>query len=290
MTMSDSVLENILQIKDVLPKKQRLLCNYLALNHEQVGVMTVAELAENAGVGTTTVMRLVQTLGFDSFSSFKRALVNAHLLKNTTSYHSMKQAFSNSPESMGADTLRRVAEDGALVLESLCTPANLAQFEKAIQMMLDARVIYTLGLRSSKALPLYFEYNVGRFHPNIVQLSRETEFVYDRVAVSMTPNDVMLIYSVWPCTKKTIRVGELCHKLGIPIILVTNTSLNPLTKIADVVIDTNTVNHPSGDTALFAVTEALIAELGRRTAPESTQNIERIEYVLNDNDLIMWEG
>lgn len=288
--MSDAVLENIMQIKDVLPKKQRLLCNYLALNHEQVGVMTVAELAQNAGVGNTTVMRLVQTLGFDSFSSFKRALVNAHLLKNTTSYHSMKQAFSNSPESMGADTLRRVAEDGALVLESLCTPANLAQFEKAIQMLVNAKNIYTLGLRSSKVLPLYFEYNVDRFHPNVRQLSRETEFVYDRVAVNMKPDDVVLIYSVWPCTKKTIRVGELCQKLGIPIILVTNTSLNPLTKIADVVIDTNTVNHPSGDTALFAVTEALIAELGRRTAPESTQNIERIEYVLNDNDLIMWEG
>ena len=27
--------------------------------------MTVAELAENAGVGSTTVMRLVQLLGFD---------------------------------------------------------------------------------------------------------------------------------------------------------------------------------------------------------------------------------
>ena len=92
--MSNEILDTILNIKDVLPKKQRTLCNYLALNYEQIGVMTVAELAENAGVGTTTVMRLVQTLGFDSFSSFKRALVNASLLKNTTSYHSMKQGFT----------------------------------------------------------------------------------------------------------------------------------------------------------------------------------------------------
>jgi len=99
----------------------------------------------------------------------------------------------------------------------------------------------------------------------------------------------VLIYSVWPCTRKTILVGQLCHKLGIPFILITNTSLNPLTKLADAVIDTNTVNHPSGDTALFAVTEALISELGRRTAPESTKNIERIETVLNENNLIMWE-
>lgn len=288
--MSNAVLDNILQIKDVLPKKQRILCNYLALNYEQIGVMTVAELAQNAGVGNTTVMRLVQTLGFDSFSAFKRALVNANLLKNTSSYHSMKQGFSNATEIQSGDTLRRVVEDGIRVLENLCTPANLTQFEKAVQKLLGAHTIYTLGLRSSKVLPLYFEYNVDRFYPNVRQLSCESEFVYDRVAVSVKPEDVVLIYSVWPCTKKTIRVGELCHEMGIPIILVTNTTLNPLAKIADVVIDSNTVNHPSGSTALFAVTEALISELGRRTAPESTRNIEQIERILNENELIIWEN
>ena len=288
--MSNTVLENILKIKDVLPKKQRALCNYLALNYKRIGVMTVAELAENAGVGTTTVMRLVQTLGFDSFADFKRALVNASLVKNTSSYHSMKQGFSRTAEPESGATLRQVAEDGMHVLENLCTPSNLTQFEKAIQMMLDANTIYTLGLRSSRALPLYFEYNVDRFHPNVRQLSRESEFVFDRVVVNVKPEDVVLIYSVWPCTKRTIQAGELCHKLGIPIILITNTSLNPLAKIADAMIDTNTVNHPSGDTAIFAVTEALISELGRRTAPESTQNIERIERVLNENDLIRWEN
>ena len=85
-------------------------------------------------------------------------------------------------------------------------------------------------------------------------------------------------------------MAELAHNLGIPMILITNTSLNPLVKIADVVIDTNSVNHPSGDTALMLVTEALMSELGRRTAPESTKNIEKIEQALNDNGLILWEN
>ena len=94
--MSNHLLDRILEIKETLPKKQRILCNYLALNHEQIGVMTVAELAKNAGVGTTTVMRLVQTMGFDSYTTFKRALVNASLVKNSSSYHSLKQGFAQS--------------------------------------------------------------------------------------------------------------------------------------------------------------------------------------------------
>ena len=88
--MGNEVLEQIIKIKDAVPKKQRILCNYLALNYEKIGVMTVAELAENAGVGSTTVMRLVQLLGFDSYTTFKKALAQESLLKNTTPYRSLR--------------------------------------------------------------------------------------------------------------------------------------------------------------------------------------------------------
>ena len=92
--MGNEVLEQIIKIKDAVPKKQRILCNYLALNYEKIGVMTVAELAENAGVGSTTVMRLVQLLGFDSYTTFKKALAQESLLKNKTPYR--KIAFVKS--------------------------------------------------------------------------------------------------------------------------------------------------------------------------------------------------
>ena len=288
--MGNEVLEQIIKIKDAVPKKQRILCNYLALNYEKIGVMTVAELAENAGVGSTTVMRLVQLLGFDSYTTFKKALAQESLLKNTTPYRSLRQEFSRTSETASRDTFHMAIADGIQVLENLCTPSNISQFEAAIQLMLESDQLYILGMRSSKVLALYFEYVAERFYPHIRQLSREEEFVYDRIAINTTPKDVLLVYSVWPCTKKTIRVAELAHNLGIPMILITNTSLNPLVKIADVVIDTNSVNHPSGDTALMLVTEALMSELGRRTAPESTKNIEKIEQALNDNGLILWEN
>ena len=288
--MDNEVLDQLIKIKDTVPKKQRILCNYLALNYEKIGIMTVAELAANAGVGTTTVMRLVQLLGFESYTTFKKALAKESLLKTTTPYRSLRQEFSRTLETASGDTLHTAIADGIQVLENLCTTSNITQFEKAIQLMLKSEHIYTLGFRSSKALALYFEYVAERFYPHIRQLSQEGEFVYDRIAVNATPQDVLLVYSVWPCTKKTIHVAELSHKLGIPMILITNTSLNPLVKIADVVIDTNSVNHPSGDTALMLVTEALISELGRRTAPESTENIERIEQALNENGLILWEN
>lgn len=287
--MEHTLLDDILRLKDILPKKQRMLCQYLALNYEQIGVMTVAELAEKAGVGTTTVMRLVQSLGYDSFNTFKRELANLSLMKNATSYRGLKQSFVSDRKTESSDTFRSVTADGLHVLENLCTPSNIEQFEKAIQIILNSEHTYALGLRSSQALALYFEYSIDCFYPHVRQLSREGEFLFDRISVYMKPADCLLVFSVWPCTKKTIQAGKLCHKLGIPVILVTNTSLNPLVPFADAVIDGNCVNRQSGDVALFSIIEALAVELGRRTAPESTENLEHIEQVLKENNLIIRE-
>ena len=288
--MEHTLLDDILRLKDILPKKQRILCQYLALNYEQISVMTVAELANKAGVGTTTVMRLIQTLGCDSFNTFKRELANLSLVQNATSYRGLKQSFVSSKKTESSDTFRSVMADGMRILENLCTPSNIDQFEKAVQTILGSEHTYTLGLRSSQALALYFEYSTGCFYPHIRQLSLEGEFLYDRISVYMKPTDCLLVFSVWPCTQKTIQAAKLCHTLGIPVILITNTNLNPLVPCSDVVIDANCVNHLSGNVAIFSIIEALAVELGRRTDPESTKNLERIEQLLKENNLIVREN
>lgn len=289
IALQGNILDEIANIKDVLPKKQQKLCHYLVMNYEQVGVMTVAELARAAEVGTTTVMRLVQTLGCPSFGAFKKDLLNSALMHITTSYRGLKQSFKDPSLKEASDSLNAVVSDGICMLENLGTPANREQFEHIVQMLLEARRICPLGLRSSRPLALYFEYALNIFYPRVMQLAHDLDYVYDRVSLYLDPSDVLLVISVWPCTKKTIDVARMCHDQGIPIALITNTSLNPIAKFADAMIDTNSVNHVSGDTVIFAVIEALVSELGRRTAPQSTENIERIEHVLTNHNVVLKE-
>lgn len=289
IVLQENILDEITKIKDVLPKKQQKLCHYLVMNYEQVGVMTVAELAQAAEVGTTTVMRLVQTLGCPSFSAFKKDLLNSALMRTTTSYRGLKQNFKDPALKDAGDSLNAVVSDGVCMLENLGTPANREQFDHIVQMLLNAKRICPLGLRSSKPLALYFEYAVNSFHPHVVPIAHDPDYLYDRAALYLEPTDVLLVISVWPCTKQTIDVARLCHEQGVPIALITNTSLNPIAKFADAVIDTNSVNHISGDTVILAAVEALVSELGRRTVPQSTENIERIEHILTERNIVLKE-
>lgn len=125
----------------------------------------------------------------------------------------------------------------------------------------------------------YLESTIGRFYPKTRQLSKEPDFLMDRV-LRLDTDSVLVVFSVWPCTKATIDAADVANQRGIPVILITNTMLNPIARYAQVVIDTNSVNSSCGNMATMFVTEALIAEMGRQTAPESTHTLETLESQL----------
>ena len=282
-----SVIENMIEIKGALPKKQRLLCNYIALNYDKVAMMTVAELAAEAEVGTTTVMRLMQLLKYESFSHFKRDLLNAAILRSNASYTNMRNSFSQ--QTATADTaLATVCQELSYVVQNMLTNQNIQQFEAMVQRLLDADHIFVLGFRSSYAVARYFEDSAHLFLRKVKQLSVEQEFLYDNL-LHMTGRDVLLVVSDWPCTKKTVSFAELCHKQGVPIALVTNATINPIARFADNMIDTNSVGEKAGRLPSVIVIEALVQELGRRTSPQSIEVLDQLEKMLKDNDIVMWE-
>ena len=289
MEMSGTIVDHIIEIKDSLPKKQRQLCNYIVLHSGEAGMMTVAELAQHAGVGTTTVMRLVQDLGYDSYNRLKRDIMSASMRQLGSSYGNRMQTLSFDSKSGKEHTLEHVLTDFRQVSVNLLTQNNQEQFNKAVDLLLKASWINVLGLRSSQVAALYFEYAVGLFYPKVRQLSTEQEYLFDRLLL-LHSDDVLLVISQWPCTKKTIDAALVCHRRNIPIILVTNTRINPIAEYASAVIDTDSVSSSSDILPVMAVMEALSYESGKRTAPQSTENMTALEEMLRENHLILWDS
>lgn len=277
--MELNIIDQIMQIKDVLPKKQRQLCNFLVLHYVDAGMMTVAELAEHSQVGTTTVLRLMKALGFKNYSDFKHELLNVSLMRTASSYRGMKQRFQPASEKNNSDAMHALWRDFSHISGSILTPQNIQQLTMASKMMLDASCIYVLGLRSSRTPAIYLESTLSRFYSHVRLMEEHSEYLFDR-ALSLEQQDILVIFSVWPCTKMTIEVADLVHQKGIKIVLITNTQLNPIAKYAEIVIDTNSVNSNSGCLPVMFIAEALVAELGRLTAPESTERIESLERQL----------
>ena len=48
--MENNIIDKIIQIKDVLPKKQRMLCNYLAINYVDAGLLGQLRHGHHPGI------------------------------------------------------------------------------------------------------------------------------------------------------------------------------------------------------------------------------------------------
>lgn len=282
--MKTNIIDEMIKIKDGLPKKQKQLCDYIILNYVQAGIMTIAELAQNSGVGTTTVMRLIKTLQYDNYAQFKRDLFNISLMQNTSSHSNIKKRFILDSDD---NYLNSFASRFKNFTYNFITPENVENLDKAVQMMINAKQINILGLRISKIPATYLEHMIDRFYPYVRQLSSDSEYVFDK-AFCVGKDEVLVVFSVWPCTKLTIDVADLCHQRGVPIILVTNTSLNPIARYADVLIDTNSVNSDCGVLPAMFVAEAMISGIGQKTKPQSTDTIEKLEQLLDQQNLFIW--
>lgn len=287
--MEKNIVEEIMRIKDVLPKKQRMLCDFIVLKYTEVGMMTVAELAEASGVGTTTVMRLMKLLNYENYSDFKHDLLDYSLKNKTTSYSNIKEGFKNIINSPNTDILTKTCYEAIHTIENFITPKNVEEISKAVELMINSQNINVLGLRSSKAVALYFEYMVERFYPKVRQLSNEGEFLFDK-ALRAKEEDVLVIFSVWPCTRRTIEIAGIFKERNVPIILITNTTLNPIARYANVVIDTNSVNSTLANLPSMFIVEAIASELGKVIVEEATENIENLEKNLDNYDVFIWDA
>lgn len=70
----------------------------------------------------------------------------------------------------------------------------------------------------------------------------------------------------------------------------TNTQINPIAEYASAVMDTDSVSSSSDILPVMAVMEALSYEIGKRTAPQSTENMTALEEMLRENNLIIWDS
>lgn len=282
-----NVIDKILEIKDTLPKKQKQLCDYLVINNIKSSMMTVSELAKNAGTGTTTVIRLVNLLGYDSYSSFKKDMYQLTIKNQTSSYYNIKQRFSKTLNNGKDNALVKLLESTSYSFEHLITKTNIEELDKASNIIIDAKTINILGFRVSNIPSLYLEMMLDVFFQNSKQLSYWKDYAFDN-AYRLTKDDILVVFSIWPCTRQTIELADIANKRDVPIVLITNTSLNPIAKYADSVINTDSVNSECGILPSMFIAEALISNIGKKTAPQSTKNVEKLENQLNQNNIFVW--
>ncbi|WP_235886281.1 MurR/RpiR family transcriptional regulator [Paenibacillus cymbidii] len=279
----DNIMSTIIARKDSFPKKQKMLCNYIVEQYQSIGFLTVKELADAAGVGTTTVMRLVQMLGFSSYVSMRKAIHDVTLQSAPYTWWTMEKSFNRRGVDMN-ETLPQVWQEITDVLGKSFSTTLQDNFNKAVDLLLEASVVNILGLRASRSIADYFHYVLEEFYPKTNQLSFDSEMLFDRI-LRFKADEILFVITFYPYVNKTIEAAQFCHERGNKIVLLTDHLSCPIARYASVVLKTEPSKQQYSIVPAVSVLEALVIELGRRTSETSINSLKELGAVLKKNKI-----
>ncbi|MGG0386165.1 MurR/RpiR family transcriptional regulator [Priestia filamentosa] len=280
-----NILEEIILVKDKLPNKQRHLCDYILENHADIGLLTVKELAHNAKVGTTTVLRLVKALGYDNFFDLKKEFYEIQK-DYSDKWENVQKSFGGNDEDEDYKMLSNIWTEGIQSLNKSLNSQLIENFKEAMDLIASAERINLLGLRPYKAIAIYLELLIEEFHSKTRQLSHDSESMFDRI-LQFNKDEVMVIFGFSPYLQRIIDAARVAHKKGVPIILITDHLSCPIAAFSTVILKIEMGEKYFSVMPIIALVEAMVVELGKRNSNTSIEKIQDLVATLKENKIII---
>ncbi|MFH1595309.1 MAG: MurR/RpiR family transcriptional regulator [Pseudomonadota bacterium] len=250
---------------------------------EMVIYVSVNAVAAAAGVSEATVMRFCRTLGFKGFQDFKIAL--ARELVTLPQYTPEAVVAEDGPVAI----VRQVFQGGSAALQDTLQVLDAEAAQQGAQDLLQARRALIVGLDDA---PPLVSYAVNRFFLLGIDAHGYTDGYNLLMAVSRAgPEDVLLAISHLGGTREVVEAAQLARDAGARVIAVTNNSLSPLSRVANLVLVTASGENspPQGGMASFLcqvfVIDCLIALMVQARPQQVQENNAKIGKVISNGNL-----
>lgn len=272
--MKSNVAELIAKRLDAMPAGERRAAQTLVANYPLIGLKTVAEFSQQAGVSSPTILRFVGRLGFHNYAEFQAALQD-ELAAQLQSPASRTYA----PSSRGRGAVSPMLEATLDNLRETFRHISDRQLEEIAACLAERRGhMFLIGGRFTDPLARYMAAHLAIIRPNVFHLAGQESMWRDRL-IDMGKHDVILIFDIRRYQDSLLRFAEKAHQRGVAIVLITDQWLSPIARFAKHVVAGRTAMPSAWDssTALFAISESLIDAVTRRLENAGARRIREME-------------
>lgn len=274
------------RIRQTLPrmsKGQKAIANYILGNYEQAAYMTAARIGEEARVSESTVVRFAMELGFDGYPHFQNEL-QEQLKVKLTSVQRMKASIKLAAHE---DILGAVLQSDIEKLKRTYELMDRHSFNQVVDLILGARKIYILGVRSSAPLASFLGFYFNLIFDNIrlVHTTSVSEMFEQILPVQF--GDVVIGISFPRYSRRTIKAMSYARSTGATVIAITDKAENPVAKSADVCLfaPSDMTSFVDSLVAPLSVINALIAAIGFKRQDHVGSTLEKLERIWDEYDV-----
>lgn len=274
---SQDFLERLSESIPELSRGQRQIARFIIDNYDKAAYMTATALGNEAGVSESTVVRFANELGFEGYPALQAKIRETVRVRMTTVQRMKAANYRMEEDEVIDNILQNDAERIKATLEAI----DRDSFRQAVDMILNARNIYILGMRSSAVLAEFMNYYFGLLFDN-VRLIRPAggSEIFEHL-MKVHEDDVFVAISFPRYTTGIVNATEYASKQGAGVIAITDSQSSPIAAHAAVtlVAKSEMASFVDSLVAPMSLINAMIAYIGKKKNKEVTETLERLEQV-----------
>lgn len=214
------------------PKAHDVLARLVA-QPERVAVSTISELANLMEVNASTLTRLAKSLGYNGFNDFQ-AVFRQPLAEGGADFYSQQadKLLRAQADSAELDSFQRIVNESMQNLQQCLRQLDGQQLGNAARLLAEAPRVRVYAERQFFSLAGFLRYGLGMIRPGVVQLQPDRGLVDG--LVDLTSEDVLVVASCTPYTRKVVELTETVKSMGVQVIALTDYHASPLVAQADI--------------------------------------------------------
>ncbi len=280
MNKANEVVEKIKTKYDKLSKGQKLLADYIISNYDKAAFLTAAKLGALVGVSESTVVRFAMNLGYQGYPEFQRAL--EEMVRNKlNSIQRMEVAYGRISQSqILSSVLQSDADKIKLTLENIDEKA----FETAIDILLNSKHIYVLGIRSCSPLANFLSFYLNMLFDNVhlIQTNSASEIFEQMIRID--EQDAIIGISFPRYSVRTLKAMEFANNRNAKVITLTDSIHSPMNLYSscNLIARSDMASIVDSLVAPLSVINALVVALCMKKQTEVVNTLETLEKIWDE--------
>lgn len=259
------------------PQLQRA-ARYVLDSPDDVALGTIRDVATQAGVHPSTLVRLARELAFSGYAEFREPF-RERLRTQPTRYADRAKNLQARGRGTDAEILyQEIVALGRGNIEQTFADTSPEQLSQLADDMESARRVFIVGLRKCFPIAFYLQYACRMFHDDVVLLSGWAGTLVDELR-DLGRDDVLIAISFDPYTRETVHAARYAASAGAKLVAITDSQLSPLAEGAShtFVVTNSSTSFFRSLVAAMALAEAIVAFLLARGGDQAITTLADME-------------
>ncbi len=271
----EEVIEAMLEVFDELPAQLQLCARYIIDHPHEVGLQSMRTLAQNAEVHPNSFVRLARQLGFDGYEAMRerfRDFVRGGVGSSPDRVRWLRAMHREGGSNAVFASMAEACLDNT---QKMFEQQSVADLDRAVDWMMDARRVYVLGLGLAYPLAYNFWYVARMGFDHFILSPRHGALPSDDM-IRMDQRDCLLAMTFQPYRRDTLPALAHAKTRGAKVIGITDSNASSLCREADLglVSPTHTPQYFHSNSAVTALLESLCALLVARGGDAANQAVD----------------